>query len=68
MTAEIRKRIGTHPAGLMCQRYRDALVAVLDLCDAAPANGDVGVMFADEIEHAIAITLGLPGDRRHLSE
>jgi hypothetical protein len=43
-----------------------ALRAVLDLCDAAPVNDDVGVMFADEIEHVIAVALGLPGDPRHV--
>lgn len=44
---------------------RDALLAVVDLCDQAPVNDDVGVMFDDEIEHAIAVALGLPGDPRH---
>jgi hypothetical protein len=43
-----------------------ALRAVLDLCDQAPVNGDVGVMFSDEIEHVIAVALGLPGDPRHV--
>jgi hypothetical protein len=66
LSAAIRARLdGFYPEVVGSFPLIQALRAVLALCDQAPVNGDVGVMFSDEIEHAIAVTLGLPGDPRH---